>query len=94
MASLKQCFFNKLTFVDDITKWIDKGSHVDVVYLDFQKTFDKVPHQRLLVKLRSYALGDKMVNWLGNWLEDRRQRVLVEACVSDSKPVLSGVLRD
>ena len=27
------------------------GSSVDVVYLDFQKAFDKVPHQRLLLKL-------------------------------------------
>ena len=38
-----------LMFLEDITKWVDDGSPVDVVYLDFQKAFDKVPHQRLLM---------------------------------------------
>ena len=39
-----------LVFYKKITKWVDDGSSVDFVYLDFQKAFDKVPHQRLLVK--------------------------------------------
>ena len=34
-------------FFEEITKWVDEGSPVDVIYLDFQKAFDKVPHQRL-----------------------------------------------
>ena len=37
--------------LEAITKWIDVGSPVDVVYLDFPKAFDKVPHERLLLKL-------------------------------------------
>ena len=37
-------------FSEEITKWVDDGSPVDVVYLDFQKVFDKVPNQRLLLK--------------------------------------------
>ena len=32
------------------TKWVDDGSPVNIVYLDFQKAFDKVAHQRLLLK--------------------------------------------
>ena len=39
-------------FVEEITKWVDDGSPVDVIYLDFQKAFDKVPHQRLILKLK------------------------------------------
>ena len=35
-----------LVFFEEITKWVDDGSPVDVVYLDFQKGFGKVPHQR------------------------------------------------
>ena len=36
---------------------MDEGSPVDVIYLDFQKTFDKVPHQRLILKLKSHVMG-------------------------------------
>ena len=36
-------------FFDEITKWVDEGSPVDLIYLDFQKAFDKVPHQRLIL---------------------------------------------
>ena len=28
-------------FFEEITKWVDDGSPVDVIYLDFQKAFDK-----------------------------------------------------
>ena len=37
---------------------------VDVVYLDFQKAFDKVPYQRLLLKLKALGIGNKVVNWI------------------------------
>ena len=38
-----------LCFLEEITKWVDDGSPVDVVNFYFQKAFDKVPHQRLLL---------------------------------------------
>ena len=37
-----------------ISKWVDDGSPVDVIYFDFQKAFDKVPHKILLIKLKSH----------------------------------------
>ena len=40
---------------------MDHGSPVDVIYLDFQKAFDKVPHQRLLIKLKSHEMGVHIV---------------------------------
>ncbi len=44
-----------MVFLEEITKWVDDGSPVDVIYLDFQKAFDKVPHQRLIVKITWYG---------------------------------------
>ena len=44
----KSCLSNLLCFLEEITKWVDDGSPVDVIYLDFQKAFDKVPLQRLI----------------------------------------------
>ena len=43
-----------LEYTEIISKWLDDGSPVDVIYLDFQKVFYKVPHQRLLIKLKSH----------------------------------------
>ena len=49
-----------LCFMEEITKWVDEGSPVDIIYLDFQKAFDKVPHQRLL---RTNGIGDGTIDW-------------------------------
>ena len=80
-----------LCFFEEITKWVDGGSPVDVIYLDFQKTFDKVPHQRLILKLKSHGMGNSIINWIEQWLSDRRQWVVVDVEVSSWKSVLSGV---
>ena len=75
----KSCLTNLLCFLEKIiTKWVDDGSPEDVIYLDFQKAFDKVPHQRLILKLKSHDMGNSIVNWIEQWLTDRRQRVFVD----------------
>ena len=51
---------------------MDDGSPVDVIYLDFQKGFDKVPHQRIILKLKSHGMGNSIINWIEQWLTDRR----------------------
>ena len=87
----KSCLTNLLCFLEEITKWVDDGSPVDVIYLDFQKAFDKVPHQRLILKLKSDGMGNIIINWIEQWLTYRRQRVVVEGEVSSWKSVMSGV---
>ena len=87
----RSCLTNMLCIFEEITKWVDEGSPVDVIYLDFPKAFDKVPHQRLISKLKSHGMGNSIINWIEQWLNDRRQRVVVDGEVSSWKPVLSGV---
>ena len=87
----RSCLTNLLCFLEEITKWVDDGSPVDVVYLDFQKAFDKVPHQRLLLKLKAHGIGNDVINWIEKWLTHRRQRVIVDGEISNWKSVLSGV---
>ena len=77
--------------MEEITKWIDEGSPVDIIYLDFQKAFGKVPHQRLLLQLKAHGIGDGIIDWIEQWLIDRRQRVVIDGEVSNRKSVLSGV---
>ena len=61
----RSCLTNLLCFFEEITKW------VDVIYLDFQKAFDKVPHQRLILKIKSHGMGNSIINWIEQWLTDR-----------------------
>ena len=50
--------------MEEITEVIDRGDDVDLIYLDFQKAFDKVPHNRLLIKLRGYGIKGKLYAWI------------------------------
>ena len=53
----RSCLTNMLCFLEEITKWIDEGSPVDIIYLNFQIAFNKVPHQTLLLKLKAHGIG-------------------------------------
>ena len=59
--------------------------------MDFMKAFDKVPHKRLLEKLKSYGIEGQLLNWLKDFLNGRKQRVVVNRCKSEWKEVVSGV---
>ena len=87
----KSCLTNLLEANRYITGCVDKGVPVDVFYFDCKKAFDKVPHYRLGVKLRAYGVRGKVGKWIGNWLEGREQRVLVDGVRSDWVKVESGV---
>ena len=62
----------------------------NVIYLDFQKAFDKILHQRLILKIKSHGIGNSIINWIELWITDR-QMVVVGGEVSSWKTVLSGV---
>ena len=57
----------------------------------FQKAFDKVSHQRLLLKLKALGIGNDVINWIENWLTHRKHRVIVDGEISNWKSVLNGV---
>ena len=87
----RSCVTNLLVFLDSLTNYIDNGWPVDVVYLDFAKAFDKVPHHRLLMKLASHGITGKVAGWIKAWLSNRTQRVVLNGKKSQCKPVRSGV---
>jgi len=49
----------------------------DVIYLDFQKACDKVPHKRLMMKINAMCITEDVFNWIDDWLNDRQQRVVL-----------------
>jgi len=60
----KSCLTNLIAFYDGMTRWVDEGRAVDVVYLDFSKAFDTVSHNIFLGKLRKCGLDERSVRWL------------------------------
>lgn len=87
----KSCLTNLLEYVNKLIALIDTGHSVDVLYLDFAKAFDKVPHCRLLEKLRAAGVDGKIAAWIQKWLRDRKQRVVLNGEESSWQSVLSGV---
>ena len=87
----RSCLTNLLDFYNEVYNVYDETKAVDVIYLDFQKAFDKVPHQRLLNKLKSHGIEGKLLKWLEDWLSERKQRVVINGKASNWRDVLSGV---
>ena len=77
-----------------LNKWtsvLDEGGVLNAVYMDCIKAFDKVPHTRLLVKMKAYGLSDKMCIWVQDFLSDRKQCVQVNGMKSQWHKVTSGI---
>jgi len=87
----KSCTTNLLHFLEVLTKAADDGLDVDVVFLDFSKAFDKVPHNKLISKLETHGICGKLKHWIKSWLAGRQQRVVVNGEESGWEAVKSGV---
>jgi hypothetical protein len=87
----KSCLTNLLEFFEFMHEQVDSGQLVDVIYLDFQKAFDKVPHRRLVLKVEAYGIVGNVLRWIDNWLTGREQRVVLNQQCSDWSDVISGV---
>ncbi|CAM5077630.1 unnamed protein product [Eretmochelys imbricata] len=87
----RSCQTNLISFFEKVTDFLDKGNAVDLIYLDFSKAFDTVPHGELLAKLERMGVSMKIERLIRNWLKGRLQRVTLKGELSDLKGVTSGV---
>ncbi|KAK4831298.1 hypothetical protein QYF61_016768 [Mycteria americana] len=59
----RSCLTSLMSFCDQVTRLVDEGRAVDVIYLDFSKAFDTVCHSILLEKLAARGLGGRTLCW-------------------------------
>ena len=71
------CVTQLLECLHDWTGNFDKKISTDIVYLDFSKAFDSVPHKRLIYKLKLAGIRGKVLRWVECFLSNRRQRVIL-----------------
>ena len=80
-----------LTLTDQWSACLEQGGQIDIIYTDFEKAFDKVPHRRLLSKLESYGINVVVIKWIEQFLCYRKHRVRINSCYSKWKDVDSGI---
>lgn len=89
--SKRSCVTQLLEVMEEWSEILDSGGNIDNIYLDFSKAFDTVPHKRLKNKLYSYGIRGQVLNWIVNFLQDRKQQVRIGAATSNWADVLSGI---
>jgi hypothetical protein len=80
----RSCLTNLLQYLNNVKGALDEGLPVDIKY-------DKLPHQRLLLKLEAHGIKGKVLQWIADWLKGRRQRVRVGNSMSKWISVISSV---
>lgn len=78
-------------FIHDLSASVDLNIPVDALFIDFEKAFDKVPHNRLLLKLSQLSLNQLVYNWIQDFLTNRQQFVEANDTPSSLSNVISGV---
>ena len=73
------------------TEAIDNGNNIDVIYMDFMKAFNTVPHRRLMKKIQAYNINTNITAWINSFLQGRIQQVYVNGVTSQWKNVTSGI---
>lgn len=77
--------------LEEWTTMLDQNNNLDVLYCDFKKAFDSVPHQRLMKKVKSFGIEGNVAGWINDFITGRRQRVCINNSKSSWVNVTSGV---
>ena len=87
----RSCVSNLLTAREQWCQHLDLGKPVDAFFIDFSKAFDRVPHKRLLAKLKASGVGGRVLEWIQDFLVARKSQVEVNGARSDPSFPTSGV---
>ena len=80
-----------LTFLNELTANYESNIPCDIIYLDFAKAFDSVPHNKLILVLQQLKINGFILKWIEDFLRGRVQQTRVEGSLSTPSQVTSGV---
>ena len=63
-------------------KAFDESKEVRAIFCDISKAFDRVWHKGLLFKLRLVGISGTLLHWFANYLNNRKQRVVLPGATS------------
>ena len=87
----RSCVTKLLYCLERWTRAVDEGTPLHVIYIDFKKAFDSVPHQRLLHELSELGVRGNLLKWIRGFLLGRTQIVHIGDQQSAEVAVESGV---
>ena len=73
----RSCETQLIMLIDELAKNMQMGKQTDLILLDFSKAFDKVAHEKLLLKLHNYGIRGDTLKWIKTFLDNRKQAVVV-----------------
>ena len=77
--------------LDQVRLIADNGSLVGASFIDLQKAFNTISHNKLISKLEHYGMRDKELDWFKSYLFNQQIRVYQNGILSEEKPVYTGV---
>ena len=85
------CINQLLSITHEIYSSFDEGLEVRSIFLDIAKAFDKVWHDGIIFKLTQNGISGNLLNLLRDFLNERKQRVILNGQFSTWKNVSAGV---
>ena len=84
----RSCETQLIMLIDELAKTMQMGKQTDLILLDFSKAFDKVAHEKLLLILHHYGIRGDTLEWIKDFLDNRKQAVVINGINSEKNPSL------
>ena len=83
--------YQLISITTNIYESFEKYDETRAVFLDISKAFDKVWHEGIIHKLKCNGVSGNLLNFLENYLQNRKQRVVLNGTESNWKNIQAGV---
>ncbi len=83
--------YQLIDIYDQICRSFDAHQYTCMVFCDISKAFDRVWHKGLIFKLKQNGLSGRLLQWIEDYLTNRKQQVAIRSTKSDLKLINAGV---